>query len=278
MKITEVIEKVKAYHPDLGRETNTDVIKYGDPKQECTGIVVTCFASSDVLRKAKELGANLVIAHEPLFWTHADKTDWLEENPIFHQKKQLLDDGGIVVWRDHDLIHGPGWGVERKYVDGIFYGIMKELGWEQYVVGSTLKPLLYKIPTTDATTLGLELKEKLGLNGIRIVGDPHAEVSTVFVCEHVNERGGGENGDDKIRKTMEYDADALIPLELIDWTLSAFVRDSTQLGRSRVIYNTGHFNLEELGMKYLAKCLPDVIGEGIQVTHVPSGDAFDFII
>ena len=40
-----------------------------------------------------------------------------------------------MVWRDHDHIHGPG-GPEatvHEVPDYIYTGIMKELGWENYV-------------------------------------------------------------------------------------------------------------------------------------------------
>ncbi len=277
MKIQEAIDKVVAYHPDLGRETDTDVLKYGDPEKECSGIAVTCFGSSDVIRKAAEKGANLLIVHEPLFWNHPDQTGWLQDDLIYQRKKALLDETGMVVYRDHDRIHGSGWGNDRKTVDGIFYGIMKELGWEDYLISSPLKPLLYKFPERDATELGIELKEKLGLSGLRIVGDPHAKVSTVYLCEHVNDRPSKEEGDRKVREAIENDADAFIPLECIDWTLSAYVRDSSMLGRPRVLYNTGHFNLEELGMKYLAECLQPIMGD-TAVEYIPSGDSYGYIM
>ena len=129
MKISEIIQKLVSFHPPIDESHTTDVVKWGDPNKECTGIVVTCFASSDVIREAAKLGANLILAHEPLFWTHEDKTDWLADSAVFTEKAKLLDDAGIVVWRDHDHIHGGDPGHDLKHMDYIFYGIMKELGW-----------------------------------------------------------------------------------------------------------------------------------------------------
>ena len=112
MKIYEVISKIKAYHKGLDRngnpideKTTRDKILYGNPDQECTKIVTTCWATTDVIRKAQKIGANLIICHEALFWNHGDHTDWLSDNSVFKKKKQLLDESGIVVWRDHDYIH-----------------------------------------------------------------------------------------------------------------------------------------------------------------------------
>ncbi len=276
MKISEVIAKVIAYHPPMKDDPafpTTDVVKYGDPEQECTGIVVTCFASVNVIRRAAELGANLIIAHEPLFWSHEDTTDYLADSQIFQEKRQLLEDGGIVVWRDHDHIHG-GSPIDPP-LDGIYYGIMKELGWEDYLIGSEKKPLLFQLPETDATELGLYLKEKLNLNGIRISGDPHARVPKVFLWEHIIDRDAQASA--KLLKVDQEDIDAIIPLEVIDWTVCAYMRDASQLGHPKIVYNIGHFNFEEIGMKYMVRYLPQLVGD-VPVHFVQSGDAFDFIL
>lgn len=275
MKISEVIEKLKAFHPPIDETHTTDVVKYGDPEQDCSGIVITCFASVHVIREALRLGANFIIVHEPLFWTHEDETAWLENSTVFKEKTALLEDGQIVVWRDHDHIHGGDPGHDLKHMDYIFYGIMKELGWEDYKLDYPNKPLLFKIPETDAESLGRELIEKIGLKGLRILGDRHAKVSKVFLCEHIREQDPEEK--EKILKTEWEDIDALIPLEIIDWTLPAFVRDCSQLGHPKVMYNIGHFNLEELGMKYMSHYLPRLVGD-IPVHYVSSGDAYDFIV
>ncbi len=275
MKITEIIERIKASHGE--QETSScDVIKHGDPEQECTGIVVTCCATVDVIRHALERKANLIVVHEPLFWNHEDNTDWAEGNPVFEEKKALLEQGKIVVWRDHDYIHGgPPMEYGRTLPDGIFCGIARELGWEQCVVNTELKPLVFRIPPTDGETLGRTLKETLGLNGIRIIGDKTAEISTVFLCEHLF---GNERNLQKILRLEQEGAQAIIPLEIVDWDLCAYVRDCCQLGRKKVIYNIGHFNFEELGMKHLARGIPGLIGHAVPVEYINSGDSFDFII
>ena len=134
MKISEVIQKMKQYHrgtvrgEPIDEATTRDQILYGNPDQECTGIVTTCYASVDVIRKAHASGANLIISHEALFWNHGDHTDWLEaaQNKTFLAKKQLLEETGMVVWRDHDYIHS-GVPMNGGYVDGIFHGVMVTL-------------------------------------------------------------------------------------------------------------------------------------------------------
>ncbi len=278
MTIQEVINALVDYHPHMKANPNapqTDVIKFGDPTVECTGVVVTCTPTVEVIRKTAELGANFLIAHEPLFWNHEDKTDWLEDNRLYQQKKQLLEENGITVWRDHDHIHGGG--PQNGNVDNIFRGIMHELGWENYLIGNPNKPLLFQIPETDATELGLFLKEKLGLNGIRIVGDRHTKVSKVMLWEHIREQDWNGSEKRKLLQVEEEDFDAVIPFETIDWTILAYIRDSAQMGNGKILYNVGHFNFEDLGMKYMMSYLPDLI-PGVPVHHVTPGDAYDFIL
>lgn len=274
MRISEIIEKIVAYHPPITRPDSVDVVKYGDAEKECTGVVVTCYATSDVIRKAAELGANFIIVHEPIFFNDRDEVEWLENDPVYRSKCKLLDETGVVVWRDHDHIHGgPPKKEDKPYMDGIFYGIMQELGWQEYLHKYPNMPLIYHIPETTGRELAKEMVEKLNLTGLRVVGDLDCKVRNVFICEHVN---GRAMDFDLICLTESEDIDALIPLEIVDWSLSEYVRDSVQLGRSRVILEMGHFNFEELGMKHMTKWLPELIGEDIPVHYVQSGDSFTY--
>ena len=74
------------------------------------------------------------------------------------------------------------------------------------------------------------------------------------------------------------EADLLIPLEIVDWTLTSYVRDACQLGMPKAILEMGHFNTEELGMKYLAKLLPEVTGADVPVKFIKSGDTYSYIM
>ena len=274
MKIAEIIEKLEQWHAPVDHPHTVDTVKIGDISQECTGIAVTCFASVDVVRKAIENGCNLIICHEPLFYGDQEENGMSNEDPVFTEKRKLLDDAGIVVWRDHDHMHGPGGpGAEvHTEIDYIYYGIMKKLGWEQYRMGEETKPLWFQIPKTTVKELTQKLLESLNLTGARIVGDQDAEVSTVFICEHVTGRGDART----ITKAVK--ADVMIPLEIVDWTLSAYVRDSCQLNMAKAIIEMGHFNTEELGMQYMLEWLPEIIGTEVPLQFIQSGDSFSYIL
>lgn len=274
MKIREALDKILSFHAPIHGPRTADTVKIGDAEQECTGIAVTCFCSVDVIRQAVEKKANLIICHEPLFFGDTEQEGMDEADPVYAAKKKLLEENGIVVWRDHDHMHGPGGPgcTVHEEIDYIYYGIMKELGWEKYVRGETTKPVWYEIPPTTVKALAKQFLDAFGLTGLRVVGDPEASVSTVYVCEHVNGRP-----DDNKKIALAAKADVMVPLEIVDWTLSEYVRDSAQLGRGKAILEMGHFNTEELGMKYMVRWLPDVVGTELPVHFIPSGDSFSYI-
>ena len=69
-----------------------DVIKEGDPETQVTGIVTTMFGTMDILRKAVELKANLIVVHEPLYYNHRDDTVLFVNDPVFQEKKKYINE------------------------------------------------------------------------------------------------------------------------------------------------------------------------------------------
>jgi hypothetical protein len=275
MKISEIIKTLQN-SPSIAQGGHTkDNLEYGDPEQDCTGIVTTCFASANVIHEAAAKGANFIICHERTFYIKPTETPWLQEDAVFRAKKKLLDDAGIAIWRYHDHIHGgcPVPGVLSQ-TDMIFYGVMKILGWEPYLTGDSAAPFTYRLPETTVCGLAHELINKMNLNGIRVLGDINAKVSTVFICGHLF---GTPEDHEVVRRAAAGNYDVLLPLELVDYTLGEYVRDSARLGMPKAILSMGHFNLEEPGMQYMAEWLPQLTRE-IPVSFVASGDGFQYIV
>ena len=234
MTIREITDKILEYHPKFDEDYDgCDGFKSGNPDDECTGIVSALVPTVEVIRKTAELGCNLLYVHEPSYYSTPDYPDWRAgfENKIYEEKKALLDQYGIAVWRDHDHTHAHN-------PDGIFTGVIKYLGWEQYRVNADTEGMTMYFEFPDMTV------EKMNALLIRIM--------------------------------EEEDVDAIIPGETIDWTVMSYIRDAVQLGKVKAAFNVGHFNLEELGMKYAADWIPEVIGNAVPVHYVPSGDIYKF--
>lgn len=280
MRIQTIIDKIKAYHKGsihgkpIDEETTRDKILYGNPDQECTGIITTCWASVDVISEAIKKKANLIIAHEALFWNHGDHIDWLKEskNETFRKKQELLDAYGIVVWRDHDYIHSGIPMEDGTYTDGIFYGLAHQLGWLSYVSKDIHNPLHFEIPQTTVKELAAFLIDRLHLNGVKIMGSPENTVRKVRIPFHVL-------GDarEEIMEANQDGIDCFLTMEVVDFTLAEYIRDSSMLDLGKSIIGMGHFNLEEPGMEYMLTYLPKAIGEDIPAYYVQSGDMYRYI-
>ena len=283
MLISEVINNIKAYCKGEWNgikidENNTrDKILYGNPDQECTGIVTTIYASVDVIKKAHELNANLIICHEALFYNHGDHQDWLKENnnQTYLAKSQLLDEYGIVVWRFHDYIHSGVPINNGEYVDGIFYGLAKITGFDNFTLNRDLGSCLFiNCKETSAREIANLIKDKWHLKGLKCIGNLDIKVTKIMVCGHILE---GQDIKPLINKINDENINLLLPLELIDFTLTEYIKDSGQLGDDKVILAAGHFNLEEPGMEYLLTYIDDAIGQHIDTHFIQAGDMYTYI-
>ncbi len=265
MKIQEVIDRILAYHPALPEEQPTcDGFKSGNPQSECTGITTSVQASIDVIRRTAELGANLLIVHEPTFYSHMDPTDWLEGDPVFEQKKALLEKSGIAVWRDHDHIHA-------HRPDGIMAGIAAELGWTAYIEEDRGFRSNFVLPQTTPRAIAEAMKEALHLNAVRVIGNLDGPVSRVGMVGHII--GEERTVTQRIR---EENIDVAIALEALDWTANSYIRDAGQLGMNKALILGGHMNTEELGMKWAVTWLRDLVPE-LPISFIRSADLYQYV-
>lgn len=272
MQIREVIQKICDFHEPYTEPPRTrDQYLAGNPDQICTGVAVTVCATMDVLRKAAEQKINLIISHEAVFCGVHGNIDEIENNDVAKEKLRYIKEHNLVIWRYHDHMHGTPFDPERTRPDYIFYGICRELGWEAYIEDDPMKPTLYQIPAIKASDLADILIEKFNLTGLRTVGNMDCTVSRVCMAEHAM--------GDKIDRSMEHamKADAFIPFEICDYTLTQYVRDAAAQGRNKVLLEMGHFNCEELGMKYAASYIQEILNNKQPVTFIQSGDVFEYI-
>ncbi len=283
MTIREVVETILAYHPAFPPEYHgCDDYKCGDPERECTGVVTAMAATIGVIRQAIELGANLIVVHEPTFYTSEDGPSWDEpfSNSVYEEKRALLDAHGIAVWRDHDHMHA-------HRPDSIFAGVLKYLGWEDCSEEDTDTGLyghyIVHLPPMTVRDLSRHIIGKIGLNGVRIIGDPDAVITSAAIVGHLfpaqYHKKNGETGEYSVSiiDVLERKADVILPGEIIDWTVASYIRDAVQLGKAKAMINIGHFNWEELGMKYMRDWLTELVGGEVPVTYVPSEDMYSFI-
>lgn len=263
-----------------------DTFKTGDPSQPLTGIVTTFLATSAVIAKAAELGANLIITHEPTFYTHEDAIDWLQTNPIYQAKRNLIDQHGITIWRFHDH-----WHLTRP--DGIMFGLAQRLGWELDTESMQTADASYQalamtagegwdpdlagrfctvatIPPTPLGSLARQVKEQLGIAAVRMTGPDE------LMCRRIGLTIGALPGKMAIATLMRADVDAIICGEVREWEACEYLRDAAFFNQPKGMLVVGHATSEEDGMAYLVHWLSQVL-PGVPVTHVPCGDPLKVI-
>ncbi|SFU93889.1 Nif3-like dinuclear metal center hexameric protein [Butyrivibrio sp. INlla21] len=277
MTVKELIEEiiVKSGSKRFSYEETCDHLIIGDENMEITGIVTTFMATVDVINEAVKIGANMIITHEPTWFTGIDKEDWLRDDPVYLEKKKLLEDNKIAVWRFHDHMHA---GTE----DGIYRGFDEEFGWAEYRevpdpdskmswFGAT-----YVIPQTTLSDLAGFFKDKLDMNVVQLVGNPDMKVKRVGVLV-----GGGSLGLGTENLPMIYmkerNIDVCVCGDITEWTLSAYVRDASQLGMNKAMIVIGHERSEECGMKHLPAWLKSITGD-IPVTFIDAKEPFTYLV
>lgn len=260
MTIQEAIDRIIEQIPGGKLPQTVDTVKSSDPQQPLKGIVTTFLAAVDVIRQAVEVGANLIITHEPTYYNHLDETDWLGKDPVYTYKRKLLEDNGIVVWRFHDYWH-------RHQPDGILHGFLKRVDWLQYQ--SREHPRICEVPTQSLKRMAKFFKKELKLGRTFIVGDPQLSCSRVGLVL-------GASGRQAHYEALLTDIDVLVVGEAAEWETPEYVRDAAAMGMNKGLIVLGHAMSEEDGMAYLVEWLADVL-PGVKATHLPSGDVFQAV-
>lgn len=265
MNVKDVVETILNACA-IERITKTcDQLITGDWNAEVTGIATTFMATPEVIRSAAERGANLIITHEPTFFTHADGREWLEGDEVYRRKLALIQDLGMNIWRFHDHIHSMN-------PDLIFEGVQRDLGWESY--NDPANRFLYTIPPTTVPALAELLKKRLDIKSVRVIGNSEAQVQRVGLLI-----GGGSLGLGSDTMPMEmmrrHDLDVIIAGEILEWTLCAYARDAAQLGLNKAVIVAGHNRTEEAGMKHLPEWLSAIL-PGLPIFFVEAGDPYHY--
>ena len=287
MKNKDIIEKILKYHPTLIKYQGCDDYKCGDPEAECTGVAVALVPTADVIRRSAEAGCNLLVVHEPIFYQTPDFPNWMGsfDNRVYEEKRELIAKTKMTVWRDHDHMHA-------HVPDAIFTGVIRELGWMDYFDKDATAQgcFVFDLPKQKIEEVANHLKAKLNLNGLKYVGKLDNEVSRVAIVGHLmpgfgfGTEGIGEDGfyhdyAMDLMKAMEEDGiELIIPGEIIEWTVIAYIRDAVDLGKNMSCLSIGHYNIEELGMKDFADRVRELMPEenAPKVIYVPTEDGFKY--
>ena len=253
-QVIERIQKTLGEHGVPWRSTTVDTFKAGNPDTVVKGIATTFMATFDTLQRSAAAGKNLVITHEPTFWSHFDKTDDFGDDPVYKSKMEFIAKHKLVVWRFHDHWHA-------LKPDGIFVGFNRAMGWEKYLAVKALGS--YQLPETTLAALARETQRKLKTRSLRVIGDPQLKVTRVAIGLH----GLMQNVE------MLRTADVIIVPEAREWDSGEYLRDVADSGQKKGALVLAHEEFEEWGMEDCAIWLRTFIPE-VPSEWIPAGEPF----
>lgn len=254
----EVVDRIKANVGIPWREQTVDKIIAGSPDTPITGIATTMMATLDVMQRAAAAGRNMVITHEPTFYSHQDAIDQLKDDPTYQFKLDFIRKNNMVSFHFHDHWHA-------KKPDGINAGMVHELGWEKF--SDEQNPRLFSLPPVKLIRLVQDMESKLKIRTLRVVGDPQLMVKRAIASwGYVSQFPG-------IPLLSRPDVDVLIVGETREWELVEYAQDMIASGRKKALILLGHVVSEQAGMKYCAEWLRLFIQE-VPVEFIPATEPF----
>ena len=256
MKATEIIERITEGSKKL--KITCDTIKAGDGEKEVKKLAVSMFATVDVIRQAKEWGADMLIVHEPTYYDHMDV---MIDTSVTRAKKDLIDESGIVIFRYHDCMH-------VRDVDQIPEGELHYLGLtgdvEKTPYGSSY------ILNCDKEITALEMaelmEEKLGIKHIRIAGTRDHRSRRIALC--FGTPGG------VFQLLCDDSVDMVLTGEACEWKLSEYARDADLLGIKKSLIVMGHIGSERDGMRLLAERMKRKYP--LDVIYIECGEVYSY--
>jgi putative NIF3 family GTP cyclohydrolase 1 type 2 len=257
----EVVARIQEHVGIPWMKETRDTFKAGDPDTAVTGIAVTMMATLDVLQRAVAAGDNFIITHEPTFFDDTDKPSGLEQgenDPVLSAKRAYIAEHHLVIWRFHDHQH-------RMAKDGIETGMAHDLGWEKYQ--DKENQYLFAIPDTTLEALAAELKTRLGIHVLRVVGDPKLKVKKVALVP-------GASGFHKETLALERDdIQVLINGEPREWETVEYVADAVTEGKQKGLIILSHIPSEQGGMDEAVRWMKPFVPE-VKIEFVPTRDPF----
>jgi putative NIF3 family GTP cyclohydrolase 1 type 2 len=256
-------------------EPSVDRIIAGDPETRVRAIAVVWMPTWEALREACARGCNVIVAHEPTFFTHLDFDGFETEfarlpsrarESVFatrESKRAWIRDHGLVVIRCHDVLDAmPG---------GVVDSLSAALGFaKEDEVKAVPHHRVVKIePAIPAGELAQRLANRfagIGQPGVAFYGDPQRTVrslglGTGYACEPWT--------------FVELGADMCVTIDdrIKTWTESEWADDS---GFPMIVIH--HGTSEEWGVRRLreivAERFPEInvqqIRQGFRARWVPA--------
>jgi putative NIF3 family GTP cyclohydrolase 1 type 2 len=254
----DVIQRIKDRVGIPWRAQTVDHVVFGKPETPVRGIATTMMATMDVLQRAAAAGRNLVITHEPTFYSHQDTTEPFAQDAAYQFKTAFMNQHEMVVFRFHDHWHA-------MRPDGIAFGMARALGWDKNRVADNQREFTFD--GVPLATLANEIRDRLGARTLRVVGDPALRVNRAAAS------WGYYTFNPANLVMARPDIDVFIVGETREWETVEYAQDLIAAGKKKALIVIGHVASEQAGMKYCAEWLKGFVGE-VPVEFIAASEPF----
>jgi len=256
MNAREIVQKIRE---NLGipwqGKTFRDTFKVGNPDVEVKGIAVTCMATLEQIQRAHAAGLNMIITHEPTFWSDAEQMD-LSADPVYRHKSEYCLKNDIVIWRYHDHLHAR---TPDVIVGAALHGLGLQLDQGQVQGLPT-----FAIPETTLAELASRVGKRLNSHAYRVVGDPAAKVGRIAF----GVGGGMPRFSENVDVVFTGEGQEVGGADNAGYAL-----DAVSLGMTKGFVLIGHVVSEEPGMKEVVPWLQTFLPK-IPTQFIPAHELF----
>lgn len=184
MKAGSILEHFLALADWVDKIRTVDKIIIGDADADIKSILVTWMCDLYAVEYAVKNNYDMIMTHEPTFWIHENELQMLSalENTSARKqtaicKKQLIEDNGLVVMRNHDVWDlMPDIGIPWSWAKFLcFTGKPSKIHSSGYLHKYVIPPI-----TVDRFANSIiEKTSHIGGTYIQIIGDSSKEISSV---------------------------------------------------------------------------------------------------
>jgi putative NIF3 family GTP cyclohydrolase 1 type 2 len=276
----DVIEKVRGRVGKTWMGGTSEGIECGDGSANVTGIATVWTPSIEVLQKAIAANHNFIVSMQPPFWveTGTVKTEVslgrpsakaLAGSQAYEQKKKLIDDHGLVIWRfNENYVTLPG--------NPRLQGLAHTLGYKEHEDTPATQKLaeigagVYTIPEVSLMELAEKARDRANAKALRILGDPAVKVKSVVL------KPGYITDADIMAMVHDRNADVVVCGEACEWEAFEYAEDWITADWGKGMIMLGRAASEDPGARELAAWMKTFVTE-VPVTGFAVGEPFNYV-
>ena len=236
--------------PGLAAEWDNSGLQVGEPASVVKRVLVALDPTAAVMAEAKALSCELLVTHHPLFFRAAKSLDLSRgQGAVVHEAVK----NGIAVYSAHTSLDRIPGGVSEALAGPLGLKvpcvIRQAEGWP---AGYGFGRVGYLPQEMKLSALADRLKSMLGVERVRVVGDPDMAVKRLALC--------GGSGSDLMEEAFYAGADAFVTGDLK-------YHEALHAGElGLAVLDVGHFQSERPVVAHLAGLLAEAFaGRGWDV-------------